>query len=72
MSRMYFNSSELCSKCLYVFKCYTDLDECVVGLDNCDGNAACTNTDGSFTCTCRAGFDGDGTTCSGGMHDCVK
>ena len=31
----------------------------------CDGNANCTNTDGSFKCQCKIGFSGDGKTCRG-------
>ena len=42
-----------------------DIDECVSGTDNCDGNANCTNTEGSFTCQCSSGFNGDGETCEG-------
>ena len=42
-----------------------DDDECVSGTDNCDGNANCTNTEGSFTCQCNSGFNGDGETCEG-------
>jgi len=41
-----------------------DVDECIKKLDNCDGNAQCTNTDGGFTCECNAGFSGDGVTCT--------
>jgi hypothetical protein len=41
-----------------------DVDECTNGANNCDGNATCTNTPGSFTCACNAGFEGDGVTCS--------
>ena len=26
-------------------------------------NALCTDTDGSFNCTCNSGYDGDGTLC---------
>ena len=37
-----------------------DLNECSSETDNCNGNAACANTIGSFTCTCNSGFKGDG------------
>ncbi len=43
----------------------SDDDECVLGTDNCDVNAECTNTEGSFTCTCNPGFTGDGVFCEG-------
>ena len=40
-----------------------DLDEC---LDHpCDKNATCSNTIGSFNCTCNKGFEGDGKNCEG-------
>jgi len=42
----------------------TDDDECTLGTDNCDENATCNNTDGSFTCSCNAGYTGDGLTCT--------
>ncbi|WP_434041805.1 MULTISPECIES: LamG-like jellyroll fold domain-containing protein [Sorangium] len=42
----------------------TDVNECALGTDNCDANAACTNTPGSFTCACNAGYEGDGVTCT--------
>ena len=42
-----------------------DLDECSLGTHNCDSNAACTNTVGSFTCACNVGYTGPGTTCTG-------
>ena len=45
---------------------FTDIDECATDADNCDDtNGICTNTEGSFTCACNAGFNGDGVTCSG-------
>ncbi|XP_076035463.1 multiple EGF like domains 8 [Oratosquilla oratoria] len=50
-----------------------DIDECLLSLDNCHSNATCTNTDGSYNCTCQRGFKGDGRkkcdrTC---YEDCV-
>jgi len=42
----------------------TDVDEWTSNTDNCDINASCTNTSGSFSCACAAGYIGDGTTCS--------
>jgi len=36
-----------------------------MGTDNCDSSASCTNTIGSFNCTCNAGYSGDGTNCNG-------
>ena len=44
---------------------HLDLDECSLGTHNCDSNAACTNTGGSFTCACNVGYTGAGTTCTG-------
>jgi cysteine-rich repeat protein len=42
----------------------TDIDECTLNTDNCDANATCTNTPGSFTCACNMGFSGNGVTCA--------
>ena len=42
-----------------------DLDECSTYTHNCDVNADCINTVGSYSCTCKAGYTGDGQTCSG-------
>ncbi|KAI8482586.1 carbohydrate binding [Branchiostoma belcheri] len=43
--------------------CY-HIDQCTTGTDNCDDDATCTNTDGSFTCSCNTGYTGDGVTCT--------
>ena len=43
-----------------------DADECALASTNdCLTNAECENTVGSFKCTCKAGFSGDGNTCEG-------
>ncbi|MCP4482167.1 MAG: hypothetical protein GY817_05155 [bacterium] len=42
-----------------------DNDECSLNTHDCDSNAACTNTAGSFTCACNTGYTGNGTSCSG-------
>ena len=43
----------------------SDFNECIAETDNCDTNATCTNTPGSFTCTCNQGYTGDGVMCTG-------
>ncbi|CAH3177508.1 unnamed protein product [Porites lobata] len=54
----------------------TCLDECKTGLHNCHNDAYCTNTKHSFTCTCKAGYTGDGVNCADidecdtGKHSC--
>eukprot|EP00961_Rhodomonas_salina_P098022 1319402-Rhodomonas_salina.1 len=55
-------------------------NECTSNTNNCDANAACTDTVGSFTCACNAGFvdwsaGGIGTSCDEdqcieGTHTC--
>ena len=42
-----------------------DIPECERELDDCDLNATCINTFGSYDCLCNTGFTGDGFTCAG-------
>ena len=44
---------------------FLDIDECAASPPVCDINANCSNTRGSYICTCRAGYTGDGKTCQG-------
>ena len=47
----------------------SDVDECAMDVDNCDPtNGVCTNTEGSFICTCTIGYSGDGINCSSEWH----
>ena len=49
--------------CTYV--CFhKDIDECTRGTSGCDHN--CTNTDGSYYCTCMSGYEleSDNHTCT--------
>ncbi|XP_077970347.1 uncharacterized protein LOC120328585 isoform X2 [Styela clava] len=41
-----------------------DVNECLSGIHDCNINAECTNTNGSFTCSCNAGYSGDGKVCT--------
>ena len=38
----------------------SDIDECAEGLDDCDVNALCVNTPGSYKCYCYDGYTGSG------------
>ena len=48
-----------------------DVDECSEHTHNCHGNATCTNTAGSYTCSCNRYFKGDGVVdCWDGQMEC--
>ena len=42
-----------------------DTDECAIKTDNCSLHAMCNNYEGSFNCSCKSGFFGDGISCTG-------
>ena len=41
-----------------------DINECELEGDDCHMYATCTDTFGSFECTCNSGFEGDGVNCT--------
>ena len=43
----------------------SDINECNEESDHCHENATCSDTDGSYNCTCNSGFSGNGTYCEG-------
>ena len=46
-----------------------DINECSASPAQCDVNANCQNNEGSYLCSCKAGFTGDGKTCLGKQQD---
>ncbi|CAH3186424.1 unnamed protein product, partial [Porites lobata] len=40
------------------------IDECQISSHTCSNNAICTNTKGSFNCSCNPGYSGNGHICS--------
>ena len=57
----------VCVCCALIIIVYiSDVDECQNDtLNNCDDNADCFDTEGSFNCTCREGYNGTGVQCQG-------
>ena len=49
----------------------SDIDECAVRVNNCHPNADCTNTFGSFDCSCKSGYSGNGTYCEN-IDECLQ
>ena len=44
---------------------FLDIDECTNNTHKCDVNAVCNNTVGSYKCSCKPGYSGDGKKCTG-------
>lgn len=49
---------------------HLDVDECGAGTFSCDADAECINTKGSYNCSCKPGYQGDGKTCEGEISRC--
>ena len=52
------------NSCYLIIPIYSDINECDRNTDNCSEDAQCTDSDGSFTCTCNIGYHGDGVICT--------
>lgn len=46
----------------------SDMNECVTSRVNCGSGGWCINTDGSYHCQCRSGWQVDGEKCIGKQH----
>ena len=55
--------SVLIIQCLTSF--FADINEYKAGKYKCAPDANCQNTKGSFVCTCKPGYSGDGVSCTG-------
>ena len=42
-----------------------DLNECTNDTHDCHLMAVCNNTEGSYNCSCKEGYTGDGRNCTG-------
>ena len=57
-----FLLEDFCKCCVPLYSS-TDIDECVSGVHDCHSSASCTNTVGSYKCSCDQPYIGDGKTC---------
>ena len=51
-----FNRTSILGLEMYTSIIFSDIDECAADDDDCNPNAVCTNTPGSFTCTGKINF----------------
>ena len=75
VSRLFEKKSSInLLRCWTLLSHILDVDECFPGLipeeyrdlsHNCHADANCSNTKGSFFCTCHIGYSGDGVNCTG-------
>lgn len=49
-----------------------DTDECALATHDCDANAVCSNTKGSYKCDCIPSYYGDGRVCAGELFFTMK
>ncbi|XP_078382537.1 uncharacterized protein LOC144665218 [Oculina patagonica] len=61
----------LCASGFTGQNCEHDIDECKANTHRCDVNAECNNTKGSYNCTCKPGYSGDGHSCTD-IDECAQ
>ena len=49
------------------FHVRAEINECTTDVDDCHAQAICSNSVGSFSCTCHTGYTGNGKHCSGAL-----
>ena len=54
----------ICNVCIDCYFICTDINECMRGTHDCDLNADCNDTVGSFLCTCHSGYEETGSVCT--------
>ncbi|CAH3155765.1 unnamed protein product [Porites lobata] len=52
-------------------KCEIDINECETGKHHCDSHAFCNSTKGSYNCTCKPGYFGNGFNCTEFMNSSI-
>ena len=67
----FINHFQMQLSCTYFcFYCYglivpADVDECAEGTDYCHSIATCYDIQGSYSCSCKFGYQGNGFYCTG-------
>lgn len=54
---------------LSLFALVSDINESEAEIHNCSSEAVSNSTKGSFNCTCKPGYKGDGYNCTGNVWD---
>ena len=65
---LFYDKSIKVDKTSYV----PDIDECTSVTHKCSADAVCSNTEGSYSCSCNAGLHGDGRYCEGELTSDVR
>ena len=56
---------------LFILSNFLDIDECTDGGHDCHTDANCANSPGTFSCTCKPGYTGNGTSCTGKLIEII-